>query len=344
MAIQTYSTEAGRINEVLGETIAHSIPREVLSVVGMKKEMPRNKGDNITYRSWLPPGAAAATPNVWTVTTAGHATSEGVTPTAETLTPRDVTVTLQQYACLYSYTDKVEDLYEDDIPSEMKKMVGQRMGLVREKVRYGAYKAGTNLFYSGGTSRTTVDEAITLKLLRRVARSIDQARGEMITEVLEASAKYSTSPVEAAYVVFCHTDCSPDIRDLPGFKHVSEYGQRKVMHERELGSCENFRFIVSPELSSVADAGAAVGSTGLYSTTGTDIDVYPVLITAEDAWGDVMLRGERSLKINHLKPGQIDKSDPNGQKGFVGAKFYSAATVLNNGWMAVAEVGAAILT
>lgn len=344
MAIQTYATEAGRINKVLGETIAHAIPYEVLSIVGQKKEMPRNNGDTVVYRSWLPKGAAAATPNVWSVTAAEHATSDGVTPTAETLTPRDVTVTLQQYACLYSVTDKTVDLYEDDVPKEMKKMTGERMGLVREKVRYGAYKAGTNLFYSGGTSRATVDEPITLKLLRRVARSIMQSRGQMVTEILEPSANFSTAPVEASFLVFCHSDCEPDIRDLPNFKHVSEYGQRQVMHEMELGSCERFRFIVSPELSSVADAGAAVGSTGLYSTTGSNIDVYPVLVTAEDAWGDVMLRGEKSLKVEWLPPGKIDKNDPLGQRGYIGAKFYSAATVLNNGWMAVAECGAAVLT
>ena len=342
--IHKYTTEAGRVNTIVGETIAHSIPHEVLSIVGQKKEMPKNKGDTIIYRSWLPPGAAAATPNVWTVTAAAHATSEGVTPTAESLTPRDVTVTLQQYACLYSVSDKTVDLYEDDVPKEMKKMTGQRMGLVREKVRYGAYKAGTNLFYSGGTSRATVDEAITLKALRRVGRSLMQNRAQMVTEILDASAKYSTSPVEASFLVFCHSDCEPDIRDLAGFKHVAEYGQRKVMHENELGSCERFRFVVSPELSSIADAGAAIGSTGLYSTTGSNIDVYPVLITAEDAWGDVMLRGDNSMKVYYLPPNKIDKSDPAGQRGYVSAKFYSAATVLNNGWMAVLECGVAILT
>jgi N4-gp56 family major capsid protein len=107
----------------------------------------------------------------------------------------------------------------------------------------------------------------------------------------------------------------------------------------ELGSQGRFRFIISPELASIPDSGAAIGSTGLYSTTGTSIDVYPMIVVAEDAWGDVALRGSNSMDPTWIPPGQKDKNDPLGQRGYVGAKFYSAAKVLNNGWMAVAEVG-----
>ncbi|TQL87463.1 hypothetical protein FB549_0084, partial [Delftia sp. HK171] len=38
-----------------------------------------------------------------------------------------------------------------------------------------------------------------------------------------------------------------------------------------------------------------------------------------------------------------DKSDPLGQRGYVGAKFYMACTMLNEGWMAVAEAGVTAL-
>jgi len=338
MTTQAYTTNAGRINKVKGEILAHSIPHEVLGITGKQKKMPKNNGDNIVFRRYLPYGGSTSAPNTWSVTAAAHITAEGVTPAAETITPDDVTVTLNQYACLYGFTDKVADLYEDDIPMEMKKQVGERMGLVREMVRYGALKACTNYFYSGGTTRLTVDEPITLNLIRRMTRSIMANRGMMITSILAPSSNYATAPVEASYLVFCHSDCEPDIRDLPGFKHVAEYGSRKPVHENELGSAERFRFIVSPELSPITDAGAATGTTGLYSS-GTKVDVYPVIVVAEDAWGEVALRGSDSFDITVIPTGQKDKTDPLGQTGYVGAKFYSASTVLNDGWMAVAECG-----
>ena len=148
MAIHAYSTQAGRINKLKGEMLAHAMPVEVLGITGQNKKMPKNNGDTVVYRRWLPYGATttnANTINRPAVSAAAHITAEGVTPTAETLTPQDVSVVLDQYACLYAVTDKTFDLYEDDVPAEMKKQVGERMGLLREMIRYGALKACTNV-------------------------------------------------------------------------------------------------------------------------------------------------------------------------------------------------------
>ncbi|HBA35936.1 MAG TPA: N4-gp56 family major capsid protein, partial [Gammaproteobacteria bacterium] len=282
----------------------------------------------------------AAGTNTWSVTAVNHQVNEGVTPTADTLAPDDVSVQLQQYACLYSYTDKVADLYEDKIPTEMKTQAGERMGLVREMIDYGALKGCTNKFYAGGTSRATVDEAISLGMLRKVSRSILGNRGDLVTSVLKASADYNTAPVEAAFLVFCHTDCEHDVRELPGFKACSEYGSMKMLHPMELGSTDRYRFIVSPELSSIVDSGAAVGSTGLLSNGGSNIDIYPYVVVAKDAWANVALRGMDSFDPIHIPCHQKDKNDPLGQRGYIGAKFYSAAFVQNDGWMAIIEAGA----
>lgn len=337
-----YNTPAGRINQIKGEILKRAIPAEVLGLTGQNKPMPKNQGDNIIYRRWLPYGGAttnANTINRWSVDVNDHLLQEGSTPAADSMTPQDVTVQLQQYGCLYMYTDKVADLYEDDIPAEMKKMVGERMGLVREMIRYGELKACTNKFYAGGTTRLTVDETVSLNLLRKVARNLLANHAKSITRVLAPSANFNTAPVEAAFLVFCHTDMEHDIRSLPGFKEVVSYGQRKPVHEMEVGSVDRFRFIVSPELASIPSSGAAVGATGLYSTNASEIDVYPVIVVAEDAWGEIALRGKDSFDITDIKPGQKDKNDPMGQRGYIGAKFYSAAKVLNNGWMAVIEAG-----
>jgi len=82
-----------------------------------------------------------------------------------------------------------------------------------------------------------------------------------------------------------------------------------------------------------------VGATGLYSTGGSNVDVYPVIVCGEDAWGQVALRGGDSLDPTWIPPGEKTKSDPLGQRGFVGAKFYMNCTVLNDGWMAIIEAG-----
>ena len=342
MSTQMFNTQSARIGKLKGEILAYAVPVEVLGMTGQVKKMPKNNSDTIVFRRWLPYGGVD---NKWITVNnvanfaSNHVTAEGVTPSADTISATDITATLVQYSCLYAVTDKTVDLYEDDVPGVMKKQAGERMGLVREMIRYGELKSATNAYYAGGTNPGTVDESLSLNLLRKVARGLLSNHAKQITSILAASPNFATAPVEAGFLVFCHSDMEPAIRDLPGFKHVSEYGQRKVVNENEIGSVERFRFILSPELAATKDVGASVGATGLYSTTGSNIDTYPCIVVAEDAWGDVALRGAESFDVTWIPPGTKSGADPLGQRGYIGAKFYSAAKVLNQGYMAVVWAG-----
>lgn len=350
MAGQAYATPtAARIGAVKGEILAHASPKEVLGITGEQKKLGKNVSDTIKFRRWLPYGGATTNSNTinrWVVTASLHVLTEGVTPAADSLLAQDITVTVAQYGCLYQITDKAFDLYEDDIAGGMRKQVGERMGLVRELVRYGELKAGTNVFYAGGTTRVTVNAKINLTVIRRATRNLRANHADMVTQVLSPSSMIGTAPVESAFLVFVHSDCEPDLRDLPGFKHISEYGQRKPVHPMECGSCETFRFIISPELAPYTDAATSVtaSSYGLGSLTGTNPDVYPFIVCGEMAWGQVSMRGIDGIDLTWIPPGQKDKTDPLGQRGYVGATHYHAAKITNQGWMAVIEAGTAALT
>jgi N4-gp56 family major capsid protein len=212
------------------------------------------------------------------------------------------------------------------------------MGLLREMIKYGVLKGCTNAFYSGGTSRATVDEKVTVNLLARMTRNLQANRAGMITSVLAPSTNYDTSAIQAGYLVFAHTDLEYDIENLPGYVPSSKYGSKKLAHPDELGSVGRYRFVLSPELAPYADAGAAIAGTDLLSTTGTSADVYPLIVVGEDAWGDVALRGSKSFDMTFIPHTVKEKSDPHGQRGYVGAQFWSAAVITNGGHMAVGEV------
>src|SRR5690606_6761786 len=123
---------------------------------------------------------------------------------------------------------------------------------------------------------------------------------------------YDTSGIKPAYMVFVSTDCESDIYNLEDFTPVEKYSRFQPINENEIGACRNFRFLTSPELTAYADAGAAIGSTGLFSTTGSNIDVYPFIVMGEDAVYDVALRGLNSFDVNHIPHNKIEKSDPGG--------------------------------
>jgi N4-gp56 family major capsid protein len=165
----------------------------------------------------------------------------------------------------------------------------------------------------------------------------------MIRTKLDPSPKYNTSPIEARYVVYAHTDLAADIRDLPGFVHKAFYSNYSTMHEMELGSVEEFCFVVSPEFDNFIDSGAAVGSTGLVSTSASNIDVYPVAVVAKDFWGHLALRGEDAIKPIHV-PNTPSAADPLGQRGYVGARWHMVAEIQNDGWGALIECGVRTLT
>lgn len=341
MGIQTLSTAAARIGKFKADILKHAIPVEVLGITGVNKPMPKNNGKVESFRRWLPVGGVD---NKW-VTSANAATyaadfetTEGVTPNARTLAPVDIEVTLKQYSVLFAITDQTADLYEDDVGSEMKAQTGEAMGLIREMVRYGELKGATNVFYAGGSSRGTVSQTLSLNLLRKVTKNLLANHAKRITKVLSSSGNYGTQAIEAGFLVFCSTDMESAIRDLAGFKNVTDYGAKQTVNENEIGSVERFRFILSPELVAYADSGAVTGATGLYSS-GTKVDVYPVIVVGEEAWGQVALRGVNAMDVTYVPAGQKDKSDPLGQRGYIGAKAYHAAVILNQGFMAVVEAG-----
>ncbi len=355
MAIQTFDQSPARIGKMAGEIIGHAMSTEVLVTAVTNKDMPKNKSDTIIFRSWVPFGSTAAAANTFfnsgntglgatdatSVYVAGHITTEGVTPSADMIAPRDVVVQLQQYMALYSLTDKDYDLYEDDVAEAMKEQTGQRMGLVRELVVYNKMKACTTKFYAGaGTgvgattvaSRSLVAGTIQERHIAKVIKSLRANHGKMITKILSPSTNIGTKAVEAAYICYVHTDAEFDIRGLPGFVPVSQYGSRQPINEFELGSYNTVRFVISPELQPYYGAGAT-GTPG----TPSAFDVYPFIFLSMDAFAAVKLRGQEAIDPIYLPPNQKDKNDPGGQRGYIGAKFWFAAEILNQSWIAVFE-------
>jgi N4-gp56 family major capsid protein len=153
---------------------------------------------------------------------------------------------------------------------------------------------------------------------------------------------YKTQAIEASYIAVCHTDLEPDIRDLAGFVPVSQYGSRQPICPQEFGSVENVRFITTTIAAPFPDAGGLDGDAVL-STTGTNADVYPIIIFGEDAYGTVALKGKESAEILVRNPGKPEKGNELGQVGSVGWKGWHVATRLNEAWMVRLEVAATLL-
>lgn len=352
MAIQTYALTPARIGKYKGRILKHAVPVISLGKVGTHENLPKNQSDTVVFRRYLPQYATPDQPNRFILDGAGDRTaqwvnkkltSDGVTPVAETINKQDITAVLQEYSVLFGYSNRTADLYEDDIPKEMTQIAGEALGLTNEMVLFGVLKANTNRFYGGtGVSRATVNGTISLNGLRKIARSLNLNHARPITKmdkIIKATGMYGTGPVGRSFPVWVSTDLMPDLRELPGFLPVEEYSNSSDTVENEVGKCEEFRFIASPELVEVQDSGAAISgiTPALKSTSGTYADVYQVIVGSQDAWGHVGMNLS-GKNITALPPGQRDKNDPLGQRGYIGALWYYTAVVLNHLQMAVYEV------
>jgi N4-gp56 family major capsid protein len=354
MAVQKYDTVASR-NLLRAELkmlkFAENI--QVLGKFGQQKEQPLNKTDTVVFRRVIPFGGAAVTnpadgySETPSITAASFVTSEGVTPTANTISYTDVSTTLQQYAVLFKFTSKAQLMYEDDIPEDMAKVCGQTMAEVAELVAYGQVRGGTAVIYANGAARTSVNTALSLNALRKAARALEKNRASKVTSAVKAGPDFGTSAVEPGYVVFCHSDVIADVRNLEGFTKRVEYGSAiKPLHDREFGAVEDFRFIASPLFAPFLAGGATVSTSGMLSAGAANVDVYPVVVMAEDAFGHVSLKGHGYSGISPtiIPASQKNHANPSGMFGYVGADFWYSCVRLNENWLVRIECGASDLS
>ena len=329
MASTTYSNLSQRTNAYAAkEMLAHAEPIACLSKFGMIKPMPKNKANTIKFRRPVPL-AVATTP-----------LTEGTPPTSQALSYEDVTVALSQYGNVVEITDVVHDLAEDPVLKDASMMCGEQAMETIETLMWGVIRGGTNVVYANGSARSDVNTVLSLNKQRAITRTLKNNRGKKVTNMLSSSVKFNTEAVAAAYIAFAHTDLEADIRGLAGFTPTEKYGSMQAI-PYEIGKVEDVRYVLTPVLDSFADAGGTAGS--MVSTSGSAADVYPIVYVAKDAYGHVALKGADAITPTIINPGQLDKSDPLGQKGMVGWKYYHKSFIANQAWMVRAEVAATAL-
>lgn len=309
--------------------LEHQMPVIVLERFGDVKPMPKNKTQSITFRR----------PRVFTAVDTPLV--EGVTPRATRFSYENVQGSLKQYGQLVEVTDQIEDTHEDPVLNDAAEVAGENIGRTMEALRYGVVRAGTNVFYANGTARSQVNTPIKLNHQRKITRALKAQKAKKFTKILSGSVDINTTPIEAAFVAVAHTDVESDIRQMPGFVPLAEYGTRRPIDECEIGSVEDVRYCLSPDLDPFLGAG---GTKGTHQGTGAQADVYPVLYFGRHAYGLVPLRGMEAVEPAIIPVGQKTKDDPLGQRGYVGWKTYHLTVILNQVWMARLEVAVSDLS
>lgn len=312
------------------ELLRRGLPYLVLEKFGQANSIPANSTKVTKFRRY---NALPNTP---------QALAEGVTPAGSQLSHTDITATLVQYGDKVTITDVIEDTHEDPVLQEAVKLLGEQAAQMVEKMRFGVLKAGTNVIYANGASRSAVNTPLALPMVRRAVRTLKRQNARFITSIVRSTPDYGTEAVAPGFVALIHPDCANDVRNLVDtngksvFTPAEKYGSLSPW-ENELGKAEDVRFVESTIFESWPDAGGTTST--MISTTGTNADVYPILFVARDAYGITALKGMFAITPMVVNPKPSD-SDPLAQRGHAGWKTMQTAQILNDAWMVRLEVAA----
>jgi N4-gp56 family major capsid protein len=329
----TYGDVSPRVGIVaVAKMLARVEPILVLEKWAMVTPLPKNKGDTIKWRRIRP--LAVSTTNL----------TEGVTPPASQLQYDDITTQIGQYGGWIQITDKIQDLHEDRVLDDSMTALADQAASTKEMIIWGILRAGTQVLYSNGVSRASVNTPLDLDICRAGVQTLKRNHAKKITSRLAPGPNIASEPVNTSFVAFAHVDLERDFRECNSFVSVEKYSQQKPLDEEwEIGKIEELRIILSPQLTPFLAAGSSTLQ-GMISQNGVNVDVYPIVIVGKEAFGTVPLKGASVVEMAVKNPKMGEPGDPTGQRGHVAWKMWYQAVRLNEQWMVRLEVAATQLS
>lgn len=304
------------------QALRHIEPIVVLGKGSKIVVQPKKGTKSVKFRRVIPYAAATT------------ALTEGTAPAGTDFRYEEVTGTLLQYGGFTPLTDHLVDMHEAPILSDINIQNAEQAARTHEALMWGVLGAATNVIYANAVAnKAAVKAPLTYGEVGLAVRTLSANKAKMFTSIVSGGVKINTSPIEAAYIGFAHTDVKDSIRAMAGFVPVAKYGSMKPISPFEFGSVNEVRFICSADLNSEAAAGAAVSTDGMISSDATNNDVYTTIICGMDAYAQVQLAGKGAFTPVVRLVGTPSASDPLAQTGSMGWKTYSDEIILNQTWI-----------
>lgn len=232
--------------------------------------------------------------------------------------------------------------------------------------------AGVILYSGAATSNATITGEVTpaaggnpeipasivsYSNLMRLDQILTDNRTPKQTTVITGSRLVDTKTIPAGRVIFVGSELVPMLRGMKdlfnnaAFIPVQHYADAGTVLNGEIGTIDNFRFVVVPEMLHWAGAGAVVDENPGYRSTvvgGVEhYDVFPMLVVGDDSFTTIGFQTDgKTVKFNVMTkmPGKetADRNDPYGETGFSSIKWYYGILVKRPERIALAKTVAPI--
>lgn len=305
---------------------------------------------------------AANTTALSEVTTASY--MQGMTPFEFGKT--DVTAAISKYGRFAILSEESVDYNSKEQMVELYEAMGISSGKSLNQLQRNNLEDGLTMIFAGGVASSgAVVSKITKESIIKALQVLMINYARTFTARSNGSTIVGSTPIPKSYWMFCHNYVAEDIRNMAGFKSFETYASHTRVMEGEIGMITGagvgVRIIASAEAVQDANAGGALGATGLISTGGTNIDLFSSVIIGEDCHGNVGF-GNVQMPDGIYEPdggkdslpsaieiitkgfGSGGSSDPLNNIMTIGYKFRFGAAILNSAWGRVIRSGATNVT
>ncbi len=192
---------------------------------------------------------------------------------------------------------------------------------------------------AAGATRTAlklaVDEVVVYEDLMNLSIALDDNKTPKQTKVISGSRMIDTKTVNGGRIMYIGSELIPVVRKMTditgsgvgsGFISVEKYADAGNTVHGEIGTVDQFRMVVVPEMQHDRAGGATAADTAGVSGKG-GADIFPMLVVGDGAFTTIGFQTDgKSVKfsVNHKKPGKEIASldDPYGEVGFYSIKWY----------------------
>lgn len=266
---------------------------------------------------------------------------------------------IEKFGFFEEYTQESLDF---DTDSELEMHINREMIMGANEITEDALQIdllnGAGVVKFGGDATTTSEvggdtgseDVLTYEMLMKLSIELDNNRCPKSTKMITGSRMIDTKVINGARVLYIGSELIPSVRrmtDLHGdkaFIEVQHYAAAGNVLRGEIGSVDQFRIVVVPEMMHWEGAGGTVGTNGGYRETGGNYDVFPALVVGDKSFTTIGFQTDGKtvkFKVKHSKPGSSESygaHDPYGELGFMSIKWYYGSMILRPERIALCKV------
>lgn len=251
---------------------------------------------------------------------------------------KEIEGTLEKFGFFDEYTQESLDFDTDaDLLQHInREMLAGANEITEDALQIDLINAAGIVKYAGNaTSNANVgaDDLVSYSDLMHLAIDLDNNRTPKHTTAITGTRMVDTRTIPACRVAYIGSELLPtfkamkDLHNNPAFIPVEKYAAGGATLNGEVGSVDNFRLVVVPEMMKWAGAGADASADSANHETGNKFDVFPILVVGNESFTTIGFQTDGKtvkFKITHKKPGDetADRADPYGETGFMSIKWY----------------------